>query len=83
MTDPKAETGILLTTPGGNRFWHKCQDAAAGVREMDAIHDETGVYGPNYRHAGTAVEFGTVDAKGVFEASQRLRPAAAPTPAGK
>lgn len=76
------ETGVMVRLPGGSRFWHRAADAATGTREMDAIHDETGVYGPNYRHADTVVEFGAVDAGGAFTPATRLRPAAAPTPPG-
>jgi hypothetical protein len=74
------ETGIMLRTPGGTRFWHRAASAEAGVRDMDAMHAETGVYGPNYAHPETVVEFGTSDGR-TFTASQRLRPAAAtPSP---
>lgn len=74
-------TGIMLRTPGGTRFWHPCPDAEGGVRDMDAMHAETGVYGPNYAHADTVVEFGTSDGT-TFTAAKRLRPAAAPPSPG-
>lgn len=64
-------TGIVLTTPGGNRFWHGCRDAAAGYKEMASI---SWTYGAAWEHADTVVEFGTVDGAGNFIPAERLWP---------
>lgn len=64
------QTGIMLTTPGGNRFWHPCPDAEKGYQEMASV---PWLYGKAWEHPDTVVEFGTSDGK-TFTASQRLWP---------
>lgn len=63
-------TGIFLTTPGGNAFWHPCKDAKTGFREMN---EAAFVYGAAWGHPETKVEFGTDDGKGKFVASEVIK----------
>lgn len=54
-------TGILLTTPGKNRFWYPCEDAKTGLAEMADAHAGANMYGKAWGHADTRIEFGSVD----------------------
>lgn len=66
------QTGIMLTTPGGNRFWHPCRDAAQGLAEMGAV---AFTYGAAWDHPATVVEYGVSDGT-TFTPQTRLKPKA-------
>lgn len=65
-------TGIMLTTPGKNRFWHPCEDAERGLQEMAEGHAQDNRYGAAWDHAATVIEFGTDDGTR-FTASRRMK----------
>lgn len=69
-------TGIVLTTPGGNRFWYPCPDAKTGFREMSTIPY---TYGAAWKHPETTLEFGTDDGT-TFTASEVIHTGWAPLP---
>jgi hypothetical protein len=54
------QTGIMLTTPGGTKYWHPCKDAETGLREMAS---QAFVYGTAWDDKRTVKEFGTSDGK--------------------
>lgn len=62
-------TGIMLTAPGGSKFWHPCRDAQTGLREMESIKF---TYGLAWGHPATTVEFGSVSGD-EFTPSQTLK----------
>lgn len=66
-------TGILLTTPGKNRFWHPCEDADQGLAEMAEAHAGDNRYGAAWGHPETVIEFGSDDGQ-TFTPSRRLHP---------
>lgn len=66
-------TGIVLTTPGKNRFWHSCANAVDGLREMEEGHAADNRYGKAWDDPATVIEFGTDDGK-AFTATERIRP---------
>lgn len=79
------KTGILLTTPGKNRFWHPCEDPERGLQEMAEGHAAANTYGAAWDHPATVIEFGTDDGK-QFTASRLLRgpePVKVETPAAE
>lgn len=49
-----AKTGLVLTTPGGTRFWHPCADPAEGFKQMESI---AFTYGAAWGHKETSIEF--------------------------
>lgn len=67
------KTGLMLTLPGGSKFWHPCADDRIGAAEMDQRHAEANTYGANYRHADAVLEFGTDDGRGTFTPTNRIR----------
>lgn len=67
MSAPK--TGLVLTTPGGNRFWVPCTNAESGLRDMA---DAAFVYGEAWSDERTTIDFGTDDGK-TFTTLKRVR----------
>jgi hypothetical protein len=53
--------GLMLTTPGGSKFWHPCADPKKGMREMAESQAEALTYGKAWNHAQTLIEFGESD----------------------
>lgn len=73
--------GLMLTTPGGNRFWHPCADAAAGLKEMTASQEQAKTYGAAWGHPHSQLEYGDSDGvtfvpSEVLKASERPKTAA-------
>jgi len=73
MSAPK--TGLVLTTPGGTRYWVPCPDAETGLRDMEQA---AFVYGAAWTDERTTVDFGTDDGK-QFTPSKRMRGPEKPT----
>lgn len=69
--------GLMLTAPGGSKFWHPCKDPETGLKEMAALQAELNFYGAAWKHDATVIEYGTVEGN-VFTASSRIRGAAIP-----
>ena len=66
--------GLMLTTPGGSKFWHPCSDPAKGLREMQVKQDEANTYGAAWGHPGSQLEYGESDGKS-FTAERVLKAA--------
>jgi hypothetical protein len=66
--------GLMLTTPGGSKFWHPCQDPAIGLREMAQMQAELQFYGKAWGHPQSVIEFGAVEGD-VFTAEKVVKAA--------
>lgn len=65
------QTGILMQTPHGTNWWHKCKDARTGYAEMASI---AFTYGEGvFNDPRTVFDFGTSDGE-TFTPTERIRP---------
>lgn len=70
------QTGILMTSSTGTKYWVECPDAKTGFEWMG----QAGIYGPGWGHPDSVLEFGTVDGKSQFTKLEDIVTGWAPPP---